>query len=170
MSARIEIRPATPEDAEAIAEVHLQSHRETYPPLVGEQNYWRPPGKDQRLAHWRQSLAGQDAGQDIVFVALVGGRVVGFTHAVSEKITTLYILAAWHRQGIGRALLRRICQALAARGIARARFAVLAVNEAAIRFYLALGAEPAGTIQVDEQGEEQSIRYEDRLFEIPTGK
>jgi ribosomal protein S18 acetylase RimI-like enzyme len=158
------IRLANQDDAEAIAEVHLQSHRETYPPLVGEQNYW-PSGKAEQLAQWQQTLAGQDGGRGIAFVAVAGGRVVGFTHAVGEQMTTLYILAAWHRRGIGRALLTRLCQALAARGIARARFAVLAVNSAAIRFYEALGAEPAGSIEIEEQG----IRYEDRLFEIVTG-
>ncbi len=156
----IEIRSATPADAEAIAEVHLQSHLETYPPLVGAESY-RPRSKDSHLAQWRQALAGPG----VVLVASDGGRIVGFTHALAERITTLYILASWHRRGIGRALLARLCQALARRGVPRASFAVLAVNTNAIAFYESLGARPTGSVVI----EEREGSYKDRLFEIDTG-
>ena len=155
----IEIRQALPADAEAIAEVHRQSHLETYPPLVGAKNY-RPRSKDSHLAQWQQALAGPgDA-----FVASDAGRIVGFTHARGERITTLYILAAWHRRGIGRALLARLCQALAGRGVPKATFAVLAVNTKAIAFYESLGARPTGRVVI----EEREGSYEDRLFKIDT--
>jgi ribosomal protein S18 acetylase RimI-like enzyme len=155
----IEIRTATLADAPAIVEVHLRSHLETYPPLVGPQNYW-PTGKESRLAQWQAALAGPG----IAFVASDGGRIVGFTHALDAKITTLYILAAWHRRGIGRALLARLCQALAARGIATASLAVLTVNAKAIAFYESMGARATGSIVI----EEREGSYEDLLFEIDT--
>jgi ribosomal protein S18 acetylase RimI-like enzyme len=160
------IRLAAEGDADAIAEVHLQSHRETYLSLVGEQNYW-PGGKAERLAQWQQALAAQDAGPGIAYVAVVGGRVVGFAHAVGAQITTLYILAAWHRRGIGRALLTRLCQALAVRGITRARFAVLAVNSSAIGFYESQGARQTGVVTVEEP-DLPGLSYQERLYEIPT--
>ena len=155
----IEIRQALPADADAIAEVHLRSHLETYPPLVGAQNYW-PRSKESHLAQWQQALASPgDA-----FVASDAGRIVGFTHARGARITTLYILAAWHRRGIGRALLTRLCRALAGRGIPKATFAVLAVNMKATAFYESLGARPTGSVVI----EEPEGSYEDRLFEIDT--
>ena len=155
----IEIRQALPGDAEAIANVHRQSHRETYPPLVGAENYW-PRSNESHLAQWQQALAGPG----IAFIASDGGRVVGFTHALGGRITTLYILAGWHRRGIGRGLLARLCQALAGRGIPRATFAVLALNAKAIAFYESLGARPTGSVVI----EERDGSYEDRLFEIDT--
>lgn len=149
-----------PSDAPAIAEVHLHSHRETYVPLVGEKDYW-PADRAERLQHWQALLAGED----IVLVASEGGRIVGFAHALGARITTLYILASHHRRGIGRALLMQLCRALASRGVATASLAVLTVNVQAIAFYKALGAKEAGIITI----EEGPIRYEDLLFEIPTG-
>ncbi len=154
-----EIRLATRDGACAIAAVHLVSHRETYLPLVGEAEY-RPIDPAERVAQWQRALAGDD----IVLVARAAGQVVGFAHAKGEKINTLYILPSWHRRGIGRALLKEVCDRLAARGIALARFAVLAVNGKAIRFYEAAGARATGHLLVEEHG----TSYEDQLFEIPT--
>lgn len=155
-----EIRSAIPTEAGAIADVHLLSHRETYVPLLGEANYW-PVDPTERLAEWQRALAGED----IVLVAIAAGRVVGFCHAEGARIHTLYILPAWHRRGIGRALLAELCRRLAARGVARACFAVLAANKKAIAFYESLGARATCNTIVEEGG----LRYEDRLFEIATG-
>ena len=163
MSARIEIRPATPDDAEAIAEVHLQSHVETYPPLVGAESYW-PSSREARLRQWEQALGGHG----IAFVALGDGRVVGFIHALGDRITTLYLLAAWQRRGIGRALLRRLLAGLAGRGIRTASFAVLAVNARALSFYESQDARQTGVVTVEEPGL-PGLSYQDRLYEIPTG-
>ena len=154
-----EIRPATGADAGAIADVHLVSHRETYIPLIGQGAYW-PIDAAERLAEWQQALAGDG----IVLVAIAAGRVIGFGHAEGERIHTLYILPAWHRRGIGRALIAELCRVLAARGVALAHFAVLEVNKKAIAFYEALGARATGKALIEEHG----MTYEDRLFEIAT--
>ncbi len=82
----------------------------------------------------------------------------------APRITTLYILASHHRRGIGRALMKQLCRALAGGGIATASLAVLTVNAQAIAFYKALGARETGTITI----EEGPLRYEDRVFEIDT--
>jgi ribosomal protein S18 acetylase RimI-like enzyme len=161
-----EIRRATPDDAEAIAEAHLQSHLETYPPLVGIENY-RPSdkmGKMGRLEQWTNALQGPG----VAFVAVAdGGVVVGFTHALGNRITTLYLLAAWQRRGIGRALLRRLLEDLEGRGFEKATFAVLAVNVRAIAFYESQGARRTGVVTVEEP-DLPGISYEDGLYEIPT--
>jgi ribosomal protein S18 acetylase RimI-like enzyme len=157
---RIEIRHAVVGDAAAIAQVHLRAHRETYVPLVGASNY-NPPDGQARLAQWTAALAADG----IAFVAADGGRLVGFAHAKGETITTLYILAGYHRRGAGAGLLARLCQSLAERGIAKAHFAVFAPNAGAISFYESQGAHAVGSVMVEELG----ITYEDRLFEIATG-
>ncbi len=155
----IEIRHASAADAAAIAEVHLRSHRETYVPLVGEKDYW-PSELAERLSQWQAWLAGEG----LVFVASEGGCIVGFAHALGARITTLYVLASHHRRGIGRALMKQLCRALAGRGVASASLAVLTVNAPALAFYKSLGAKESGTITI----EEGPLRYEDRLFEIDT--
>jgi ribosomal protein S18 acetylase RimI-like enzyme len=155
----LEIRQAGPADAPAIAEVHLRSHRETYVPLVGEKDYW-PADLAERLRQWRELLAGEG----LVFVASEGGCIVGFAHALGARITTLYVLASHHRRGVGRALMKQLCRALAGRGVASASLAVLTLNAPAIAFYKSLGAKAAGTINI----EEGPLRYEDHLFEIET--
>jgi ribosomal protein S18 acetylase RimI-like enzyme len=155
----VEIRRAGPADAPAIAEVHLHSHRETYVALIGEKDYW-PSDLAERLSQWQALLAGEG----LVFVASEGDQIVGFVHALGSRITTLYILASHQRRGIGRALMSRLCRALAGRGIATASLAVLAVNTPAIAFYRSLGARQSGTITI----EEGPLRYDDRVFEIDT--
>ena len=155
----IDYRRAVLADSLAIAEVHWRAHRETYAPLIGPTNY-KPAALEARLAQWTEALAG--AG--IAYVATDAGRAVGFTHATGDRITTLYILGAYHRRGIGRALLSRLCAGLAGRGVAKANFAVPARNAKAMAFYRAQGARPLGSVMVEEFG----IRYEDRMFEIET--
>ena len=44
----IAIRPAVPEDAATIAAVHVQSHLETYRPLLGAD--YAGPSLDERIA------------------------------------------------------------------------------------------------------------------------
>ena len=108
----IDFRPATARDASAIAETHLQAHRETYPPIIGSATY-RPPDLSERLAQWTEALAGSE----IAYVATDHGRVVGFVHAKGDRIDTLYIRAAYHRRGIGRGLLTLVRRRLARKAL-----------------------------------------------------
>ena len=87
-------------------------------------------------------------------------------HALGDKFTTLYILETHHRRGIGRSLLRLILQALAQRGVATARFDVLALNAPAIAFYEAEGARKIGR----REGDPAAGGFADILFEIDTMK
>jgi ribosomal protein S18 acetylase RimI-like enzyme len=155
----IAYRRAGPEDAAAIAEIHEQSHRDTYVPLVGLEHY-DGIGYAARLARWTEALKGEG----IAFVALDGGQVVGFAHALDERITTLYILRAWHHRAIGRSLLRLILQELAQRGVAKVCFEVLALNAQAIAFYEAQGARRVGR----REGDPAKGGFADILFEIDT--
>lgn len=152
------LRPAIPTDAEGIASVHVRAHEETYRPL---RPAYAGPSYEDRLAMWRRVLAA-DA---IVFVVEADREVVGFACGNGTQLTTLYLLRAWQRQGLGKRLLRAVLDGLAARGVAEVTFDVLADNLDAIRFYEAQGARCIGrATDVDAAGE-----HEDLVYAIRTG-
>jgi GNAT superfamily N-acetyltransferase len=156
----IEIRGATLEDVPHIARVHAKADWETYAPLFGAQAYALDVAElEQR---WRKAL--RDGG--VLLVAADGGVIVGLGHAYAERIGALYLLAAYRRQGIGRAILSRLLQALREWGISEARFDVVAVNAEAIAFYSAQGARPVGRCtNRDPRGDTQDL-----IFAIPTAQ
>jgi ribosomal protein S18 acetylase RimI-like enzyme len=97
-------------------------------------------------------------------VASDGAGIIGLGHAREDRIGALYLLRSYQRRGIGRALLTRLLAALNRRGVAEARFDVVAINVNAIRFYQALGAYPVGRcINRDPRGD-----TEDLVFAIST--
>ena len=156
----IEIRSATLEDVPDIARVHAKADWETYAPLFGAQAYALEVAECER--RWRQVLREEG----VLLVATDGGRIIGLGHAYADRIGALYLLAAYRRRQIGKALLARLLQALHARGIAEARFDVVASNAAAIDFYRAQGARPVGRCtNRDPRGD-----TEDLIFAIATAK
>ena len=127
------VRPATVDDALAIARVHIQSWRETYSALV-------EPGEldglslDRRAERWATNLA---AGTR-AWVAESDGVVIGFSgiggggHEEQPRpveLGALYVLAAHHGGGAGQALLD------AAIGDSPAFLFVADRNPRATRFY-----------------------------------
>jgi ribosomal protein S18 acetylase RimI-like enzyme len=134
----IEIRRATLDDVPNIARVHAKADWETYAALFGARAYALDVAECEQ--RWRRAL--RDGG--VLLVATAGGVIVGLGHACADRIGALYLLAAYRRQGIGKAMLSRLLQALRERGTAEARFDVVAVNAAAIAFYRAQGAHPVG--------------------------
>jgi ribosomal protein S18 acetylase RimI-like enzyme len=97
-------------------------------------------------------------------VASDGAEIIGLGHARGDRIGALYLLRSYQRRGIGRALLTRLLAALNRRGVAEARFDVVAINVNAIRFYQVLGAYPVGRcINRNLRGD-----TEDLVFAIPT--
>lgn len=133
----VAIRPAGPEDAPAIARLHIETHRATYEPLI-EGTYEAPWD---RLAEWQVALAGPG----LTLVAFDGDRIVGFAHAEGERIEPLHVAPSHHRHGIGRALLHQLLDGLHERSIPSAIFNVFAGNARAVAFYEALGARRIGT-------------------------
>src|SRR5215831_10392097 len=122
-----EIREATPDDVTAIARVHVQAEWDTYSALFGSQAYALELGDSER--RWRRAL--QDG--DILLVASDGADIIGLGHARADRIGALYLLRAYQRRGIGRALLTRLLEGLNQRGVVEARFDVVAINVDAIR-------------------------------------
>jgi len=152
------IRPATPDDATAIARLHVRTHRATYAPLI-EGPYSAPPVR-RRLMDWRSMLGGPG----LSFVVADDGVIVGFIHAEGERIEPLHVAPSHHRRGLGRALLLHLLDALRAREIPSAIFNVFERNARAIAFYEALGAQRIGV----ETMTDAPVPYQDVVFRIGT--
>ena len=91
------IRTAEPQDADAIAAVHRTSMREALPYLpdlhtADEERAW---------------VANIVLPHQEVWVAAVGGRVVGFAALDGDMLAQLYILPGEQGRGIGSALLAK---------------------------------------------------------------
>jgi GNAT superfamily N-acetyltransferase len=127
----IEVRPARPADAVAIAAVHVAVWRTAYAGILPDP-YLARMSVTRHASHYGTGIRG-GAG---VFVATVSGedvplgggpRVVGFTTAgrargtggklAQGEIETLYVLDDWRDRGIGRALVQAAAEHL--RGLER---------------------------------------------------
>ena len=96
----------------------------------------------------------------MLLAASDAAEIVGLAHARGDRIGALYLLRSHQRRGIGRALLTRLLEGLNQRGIAEARFDVVAINVNAIRFYQALGAYPVGRcINRDPRGDTEDLVF-----------
>ena len=148
------IRRARVADAAPIAQVHVQSWRESYRGLVPD-GYLEQLSVAAHERQWRRSFA---AGT-WAFVAEWEQRVVGFASGglsrarrdISGELHLLYVLRASQRHGIGRALFDACHYELARCGHRGMLVWVLADNSAR-RFYERLGGEPAGESSVTIAG------------------
>jgi L-amino acid N-acyltransferase YncA len=146
------IRPATREDARAIAQVHVASWRWAYRDLL-PQHVLAELSVDARGAMWRSLLVVPDDGT-VVLVSIEDGAIVGFASAGPSRdadasrdtaeVFTLYLLEHATGRGIGRALFTSLVDAVRAAGFARARLWVLRGNHRTRRFYEAAGWRPDG--------------------------
>jgi ribosomal protein S18 acetylase RimI-like enzyme len=142
-------RAARPEDALAIATLHVTVSQATYRDLA-------PPEAMHRLdlahrhARWVETLS---KAERTALVAEIDGRIVGIGTAgaptVPElephgEVLHLYVDAATSGRGIGRALMHRLAFALQAQGYASAALGVVEGNAAAMAFYGKLGGRMAG--------------------------
>lgn len=168
------ILPAHPEDAPAIAAVHVASWRAAYVGIV-PQVVLDSLSEVQRTAQWRRILS---ADLNWVLVARDGGRsgrIVGFVQggrsrdqgaaAGDGEIGALYLAPMWRGRALGRALMAAATRRLAAEGMTRLFVWVLAGNRPARRFYARLGGRP-DQIQYDVIGGKRlrEVRYRwDRL-------
>lgn len=168
------ILPAHPEDAPAIAAVHVASWRAAYVGIV-PQVVLDSLSEVQRTAQWRRILT-VDAGW--VLVARDGGRggpIVGFIQGggLRDKdaarddgeVAGLYLSPDRRGGRLGRALMAAGVRRLEADGMARLFVWVLADNRPARRFYERLGGRPDRT-QDDVIGGKRlrEVRYRwDRL-------
>ena len=159
------IRDAKPEDAAAIAEVHVASWRTTYPGIMPQEHLDALSVAEYEHLWWgRLRFAGLNKPL-VSVVETEAGQVVGFVSGGAERsgdadysgeIYALYFLHSFQKQGIGRKLVQTMARRLDAVGYRTLLIWVNAHNSAC-RFYEALGGIAARTGQREIQG----ITYDD---------
>lgn len=146
------LRPARPEDAEALAHLHLDVWDDAYTGLMPQQILdERREKADERVERWRAILAEHHGN----LLAVGPDGLIGFAAAgegrdndvdTGLELMALYVRAAWWGTGVGYALFE------AAVGDRAAYLWVLASNERAIRFYERQGFRLDGTRDEHDEG------------------
>lgn len=140
----INIRTATPADAEQIAFVHIDSWRTTYRGIVTDE-YLEKLNLQARANYWRKELTERC---DNVFVADNDGSIVGFATAGQSRddnsfdceLYAIYVLQQHQQKNIGRLLLTATTKYLQTCGHSSMYVWVLADNNSK-QFYERLGGE-----------------------------
>ena len=167
----VSIRRATPDDAEAIADVHARSWQVTYRGLVPDAVIEGVvDGRAARAGLAREMMAVADAPHH-VFVALEGAAIVGMAaagpardpdaSATTGELEAIYLAPEAIGRGIGRTLHDRAVADLRERGFTEATLWVLRENQRARRFYEAAGWQTDGETKDEERpgGTLHELRY-----------
>lgn len=172
----VHLRAVVPDDAEAIAEIHLQASSTL---ALWQIAHMGPPPEDlyRELgdqSRYRTTLDDSPPEQR-AWVAERGGRVVGYVitgpsrdrdaDGRTAEIFELYVRPELAGRGIGRLLLDRGTQDLRSRGYEEATLWVLERNNRARRFYEAGGWRTDGATKVDryDEAEFTEMRYRTTL-------
>jgi len=139
---------ATPADARAIAEIHVEAWRAAYREIVPDE-YLDSLSIDRREAAWRQNLLAADTS---TWVALESDAIVGWISAGPSRDTdaggsageiwAVYVAPGCWRRGVGRSLCLQAEQYLRTEGFAAVTLWVLRDNERAVKFYQSFGFVP----------------------------
>lgn len=135
------ILPAGPGDADALAKVHVDSWRQTYPGLL-PQTWLDAMSVGLHARRWRLQLT-REGPPDVVLAAEGRGGLIGYCAGAvtgsQAEVYTLYLVRSAQRQGLGRKLLTSTARVLAARGATSLSLWVLNGNTPAEAFYARLG-------------------------------
>jgi ribosomal protein S18 acetylase RimI-like enzyme len=140
----VRLREATSEDARTVAQLHADSWRRFYRGAYADAFLDGDVVAD-RLAVWSRRLA--EPGHRLTILAEDDTEVAGFVHIEFDiddqwgsLIDNLHVRHDRRRNGLGKALVRAAAQGAVERARHRAvHLWVLAQNDAAQRFYQALG-------------------------------
>lgn len=138
---RVTIRPATPDDAPAIAAVHVASWQAAFRGFLPD-DYLDALSADDRLPMWTRILT-DPASPMSVIVAEDDGTITGFASVGPSEdgmqgemsLSTLYLAPAATGKGIGRALLAEGERVMAESGASIASLRVITANAHARTFY-----------------------------------
>ncbi|MFH8623003.1 GNAT family N-acetyltransferase [Streptomyces vietnamensis] len=170
------IREALPEDAAALAAVHVLSWRAAYRDLLPGP-YLDALDVEERAGTWRARLTAPD--RPTVLVATGDdGRPVAlscfrpwpddgeFAPGSTAELAALYALPEVWGTGVGRALTEASAEAMGAAGFRAAALWVFAGNTRGRRFYEAGGWRPDGTAVREETGGRvlEELRYRRELL------
>jgi ribosomal protein S18 acetylase RimI-like enzyme len=153
----IKIRLARPGDVSEIANVHVNSWRETYRGLLPA-DYLARLNFRKKIDAWQSVILNTSKFQ--VYVAEDRVGVIGFATFEAARdlnweghgeVSSIYLLSRFKGRGVGKALLRAGMQNLKQRGFRKAYCWVLEGNPT-IKFYEHFGAEFSGASKEDEIG------------------
>ena len=156
------IRPASLADVEGIARVHVQAWPESYEGLVPPEAF-EHHSLQTRIAQWHATLADPDRStllyeSDGAVGGFISGGSIKWTGlSTSSEVASLYLIDAFKRRGVGRALMSEFMSVLADRGFTSCGLWTLSNNATARRFYEALGGR-AGATRIDRRS---NVDYED---------
>lgn len=149
----VQIRQAVPEDAEALAHLHLDVWDDAYTGLMAQEVLDdRRARAGDRVDRWRATLGGDGPP---TYVAARGGELVGFATAgpgrdndvdTELELWALYVRASEYGSGVGYALFETVV------GDRACYLWVLAGNERATRFYERQGFRLDGTEDEHDEG------------------
>ncbi len=142
----ITIREGTLQDAAAIAHVHVQSWKTTYPGIVPAA-FLDALDEAEQTEKWQQwfltapmsVVVAEDEGG--IFGFANGGAVRGQVGEYDAELYAIYLLESAQRRGAGRSLTQAMAEALHRKGFKRMLVWVLEQNPSA-GFYQHLGAVP----------------------------
>lgn len=154
MKARI--RAAGPEDARAIAEVHVASWKGAYSEIIDLDNVGDSMDIEARQRTWARRIPLIGAEGYRTWVAESEGEVVGFSFTQPTEdddlnplevaeLVALYLNPDAFGKGIGAALLARAVAGMRNQGFLQATLWVLEGNSRAIHFYRREGWRPDGS-------------------------
>jgi ribosomal protein S18 acetylase RimI-like enzyme len=153
------VRPARPEDAEAIARVQVDTWRAAYARAVPAETL-AGVDVDGRTRMWTQFLGGDS----VTFVGEFDGEIRGFINVGASRehpglgeLFTIYVLPEAWGTGLATALIERGEEALRALGFTGATLNVLADNQRACRFYERQGWAREETFQGTFLGNEVEL-------------
>ena len=150
------IRPATVDDAERLADIHIASWQAAYTGLLDAAFLdGLSSEREERAGQWRDWLSTKSAGRLVLVAASADDTVAGFAHVgpagdkdldarSTAELYAMYLDPAYYRQGFGSELMGAVFEELRRRGLARACLWVMAENVAARAFYERHGWEPDG--------------------------
>ena len=140
------IRAAVPEDAGSIASVHMRSWQQTYRGQLPDEYLDKLLDDIPRLKEVWERIATTMPERAALFVAVVGGEVVGFVNVNPSReedldpqtfgeLGVIYLLEEFWGQGIGKALHDQGMDYLRGAGFSNAMLWVLDTNERTRRWY-----------------------------------
>lgn len=144
------VRPARPEDAAAVAEVHVRTWQAAYGHVFGAE---RLAAVDigERRARWEERLSAPDPRWHLLVAEDDAGDVVGFATAGPSRdaegegeLYAIYVVREAWGGGAGPELIRTVAERLREDGLPTATLWVLEDNPRAQRFYEREGWRPDG--------------------------
>ena len=167
----IKLRPATPDDAERMATIHIDAWRAAYRGLVPA-SFLAALDHGRRTMRFREFL---ETGAHGTYIIEHDGEAVGhltigpcrdtdLDKQTVGEIWGIYLAPAHWRRGIGSKVCRQAERMLRSRGFRPIVLWVFEGNTSARRFYEAMGYTPDDATKVIEVGEAlPAVRYRKEL-------